>query len=96
MLLVIYIESLYPWWPWLLIILRNGYVINCPLLLLLLCVDFWCSGLVLYRDSYMSAHVLSNLLNEARKRDKMQGLPLLQYLFFATCLIILIIQELEC
>ena len=28
-----------------------------------------------YRGSYMSAHVLLNLLNELGKRDKMQGLP---------------------
>ena len=28
-----------------------------------------------YRGSYMSAHVLFNLLNELRKRDKMRGLP---------------------
>ena len=27
------------------------------------------------RGSYMSAHVLLNLLNEVRKRDKMRGLP---------------------
>ena len=26
---------------------------------------------ILYRGSYMSAHVLLNLLNELRKRDKM-------------------------
>ena len=29
----------------------------------------------LNRGSYMSAHVLLNLLNELRKRDKMRGLP---------------------
>ena len=29
----------------------------------------------LYRASYMSAHVLSNLLNELKKSDKMRGLP---------------------
>ena len=29
----------------------------------------------IYRGSYMSAHVLLNLLNELRKRDKMRGLP---------------------
>ena len=28
-----------------------------------------------YRGSYMSAHVLLNLLNELGKRDKMRGLP---------------------
>ena len=27
----------------------------------------------IYRGSYMSAHVLLNLLNELRKRDKMRG-----------------------
>ena len=31
--------------------------------------------LVIYRGSYMSAHVLLNLLNKLRKRDKMRGLP---------------------
>ena len=30
---------------------------------------------------YMSAHVLLNLLNELRKRDKMQGLPRILSLF---------------
>ena len=34
----------------------------------------------------MSAHVLSNLLNELRERDKMRGLQAF-YLFFATSLI---------
>ena len=29
----------------------------------------------LYRESYMSAHVLLNLLNELGKRNKMQSLP---------------------
>ena len=28
-----------------------------------------------YRGSYMGAHVLLNLLNELRKRDKMRGWP---------------------
>ena len=32
-----------------------------------------CQGI--HRGSYMSAHVLLNLLNELRKRDQMQGLP---------------------
>ena len=32
----------------------------------------------------MSAHVLLNLLNEMGKRDKMQGLPSILSLFFAT------------
>ena len=43
----------------------------------------------------MSAHVLLNLLNELRKRDKMPGLPSI-YLFLATSLINSIIQEQEC
>ena len=38
---------------------------------------------VIYRGSYMSAHVLLNLLNELGKRNKMRGF----YLFFATSLI---------
>ena len=29
---------------------------------------------ILYRGSYMSTHVLFNLLNKLRKRDKMRGL----------------------
>ena len=48
---------------------------------------------IINRGSYMSAHVLLNLLNELGKRDKMRGL---QYLFFATSLINSIIQEHEC
>ena len=31
--------------------------------------------------SYMSAHILLNLLNELRKRDKMRGLPSILSLF---------------
>ena len=39
-------------------------------------------GLVfVYRGSYMSAHVLLNLLHELGKRDKMRGLPSILYLF---------------
>ena len=33
------------------------------------------------RESYMSAHVLLNLLNELRKRDKMRGLWSISSLF---------------
>ena len=44
----------------------------------------------------MSAHVLLNLLNELGKRDKMQGLQSIFYLFFTTSLINSIIQEHEC
>ena len=36
---------------------------------------------VLYRGSYMSAHVFLNLLNELGKRDKMRGLPNILHLF---------------
>ena len=43
----------------------------------------------------MSAHVLLNLLNELRKRDKMQGLLSILSLF-PTSLIDSIIQEQEC
>ena len=34
-----------------------------------------------YRGSYMSAHVLLNLLNKLGKRDKMRGLPSILSLF---------------
>ena len=36
---------------------------------------------IINRGSYMSAHVLLNLLNELRKRDKMRGLPSILSLF---------------
>ena len=52
-------------------------------------------GRALNRGSYMSAHVLLNLLNELGKRDKIRGL-LAFYLFFAMSLINSIIQEHEC
>ena len=35
----------------------------------------------IYRGSYMSAHVLLNLLNQLGKRDKMRGLPRILSLF---------------
>ena len=38
-------------------------------------------GTILYRRSYMSTHVLLNVLNELGKRDKMQGLPSILSLF---------------
>ena len=44
----------------------------------------------------MSAHVLLNLLNELRKRDKMRGLSSILSLFFAAALINSIIQKDEC
>ena len=34
-----------------------------------------------HRGSYMSAHVLLNLLNELGKRDRMRGLPSILSLF---------------
>ena len=43
----------------------------------------------------MSAHVLLNLLNELRKRDKCEACRAF-YLFFTTSLINSIIQEHEC
>ena len=46
------------------------------------------------RGSYISAHVLLNLLNELRKRDNMQGLP--GILSLATSFINSIIQEHKC
>ena len=36
---------------------------------------------ILYRGSYISAHVLLNSLNELGKRDKMRGLPSILSLF---------------
>ena len=50
---------------------------------------------VIHRGSYISAHVLLNLLNELRKRDKMRGLPSILSLF-PTSLSNSIIQEHEC
>ena len=34
-----------------------------------------------YRGSYISVHVLLNLLNELGKREKMRGLPIILSLF---------------
>ena len=48
-----------------------------------------------YRGSYMSAHVLLNLLNKLGKSDKMQGLPSILSLF-CNKLINSIIHEHEC
>ena len=47
------------------------------------------------KGSYISAHVLLNLLNELGKRDTMRGLPSI-FSFFPTRLINSIIQEHEC
>ena len=49
----------------------------------------------IHRGSYMSAHVLLNLLNELGKRDKMRGLPSILSLS-QPVLINSIIQEQEC
>ena len=38
-------------------------------------------GSVVHRGSYMSAHVLLNLLNKLGKRDKMRGSPSILSLF---------------
>ena len=38
------------------------------------CFRVCASDKYVYRGSYMSAHVLLNLLNELGKRDKMRGL----------------------
>ena len=38
-------------------------------------------GCEIHRGSYMSVHVLLNLLNELGKRDKMRGLPSILSLF---------------
>ena len=50
---------------------------------------------ILNRGSYMSAHVLLNLLNELGKEIKCETCRAF-YLFFATSLINSIIQEHEC
>ena len=42
---------------------------------------YWLLKLHKNRGSYMSAHVLLNLLNELGKRDKMRGLPSILSLF---------------
>ena len=52
---------------------------NCKSVILGVCTTLL--QLSLYRGSYMSAHVLLNLLNELGKRDKMRGLPSILSLF---------------
>ena len=42
---------------------------------------YYSPGHEINRGSYMSAHVLLNLLNELGKRDKMRGLPSILSLF---------------
>ena len=57
--------------------------------------NFAPSHSTLYRETHTSAHVLCNLLNELRKRDKIQGLlSILSH--FATILINSIIREHKC
>ena len=51
--------------------------------------------LCIYRISYMSAHVLLNLINELGKSDKCEACRAF-YLFFTTSVINSIIQEQEC
>ena len=43
--------------------------------------EFWAMIWTVKRRSYMSAHVLLNLLNKFEKSDKMQGLPSILSLF---------------
>ena len=38
-------------------------------------------SILIHRESYMSAHVLLNLLNKLRKRDQMRGLPSILSIF---------------
>ena len=52
-------------------------------------------NLAIHRGSYMSAHVLLNLLNDLGKKIKCEACRAF-YLFFATSLINSIIQEHEC
>ena len=49
----------------------------------------------IYRGSYISAHVLLNLLNKLKKCNKMRGLPSILSLF-AKSLINSVIQEHKC
>ena len=46
-----------------------------------ICEAVYIDHAVINRGSYMSAHVLLNLLNELGKRDKMRGLPSILSLF---------------
>ena len=49
-----------------------------PILIVFICIGRY---IRIHRESYMSAHVLLNLLNELGKRDKMRGLPSILSLF---------------
>ena len=61
----------------------------------LCCVKLTGTTHVINKGSYMSAHVLLNLLNKFTNIDKMRGLPSI-YLFFVTSLINSVIQECKC
>ena len=65
---------------------------------LLISIQLSSTILLINKGSCMSAHVLLNLLNELRKRNKMRGLRDCRafYLFFAMGLINSIINEHEC
>ena len=54
------------------------------------------SGDAVHSGSYMSAHVLLNLLNKLRKSNKKFKACLAFYRFFATSLINSIIHQYEC
>ena len=57
--------------------IKNLYVVVISTPTVIACLVF----VALNRGSYMSAHVLLNLLNELGKRDKMRGLPSILSLF---------------
>ena len=54
-------------------------------------MDYAIFGLNIYRGSYMSAHILLNLLNELGKRDKCKADQAF-YIYFAMSLINSVIQ----
>ena len=62
--------------PWL---LSKVTYLYCFLILVMMLICIHAS--LLNRGSYMSAHVLLNLLNELGKREKMRGLPSILSLF---------------
>ena len=66
----------------------NNYFQNFTLnaLIITTAEDLFCNNLLhlsIIRGSYMSAHVLLNLLNELGKIDKMRGLLSILPLFFS-------------
>ena len=48
-------------------------------------LQYYMHAIHVNRGSYMSAHVLLNLVNELRKIDKMQGLSSISSLFLNKC-----------